>query len=652
MKKVLLLSLSLALGFSAFAQQRVAKADRQVFKADKNKVLVGKETVAPSAAQFAPQTAKSVVMNRYQDELEYTNAMETTYDLQSNSFCSNRMYQLPDGSVGTVATFSHEANLSASDRGTGYNFYKDGEWLDMPEARVEEFRTGWPTIAQWGETGEILLCHGDGHLQCFTREVAGEGEWVNMGPLPDCPEDYPYNEYATWPRVTTSGDNHNIIHVVACLQHTGVGTSDVLYRSEDAVNWEISYGPLEELGYHENYFSADDYAVASNGHTVAILYCGAMDNSVWLAKSTDDGLTWNTRRVWEDPYEAQEDVLYDQPLYRPMNGSVVVDKDGVVHVALNSFRMTYDQDNLDNGTFSYWAGLTVDGIAYWNDTQAGPIESEDGNPHNALCLWMDNPDDTSTVLRSSDTIKWIGFVPRFVGVDWANAKYYYGSDYLQRIWGASGHPALSCDPEGNLACAFTTPFMIQEDDSYPYYKRHIIVSYRNVDEGYWRQDWDDITDPEAIFELSESDNIFTVAVPNTVNPGEFWFGFMSDYEVGLYWGSSDDFTSNQIAATDNGIFAIKVIADEETVSVPESTEAVDVIYGIYPNPATDYVIVKSAMDTEANISIFNLVGQNVKSFSKTLKDGENAISIDLQSGIYFCNIEANGFTKTIKFVVK
>ena len=213
MKKVLLLSLSLALGFSAFAQQRVAKNDIRVAKASMKKSVVGKDfgTVSAQPADFAPQTAKSAVVNRFQN-MDYASTMWTNYDLQSNQFVANRMYELPDGSVGVVATMSHESNLTASDRGTGYNFYKDGAWqfddLDAME-RVEPFKTGWPSIAQWGENGEILLAHGNNHLQCFTREVAGEGEWVDMGPLPDCPADYPYAEYATWPRVITSGDNHN-----------------------------------------------------------------------------------------------------------------------------------------------------------------------------------------------------------------------------------------------------------------------------------------------------------------------------------------------------------------------------------------------------------------------------------------------------------
>ena len=670
MKKVLLLSLSLALGFSAFAQQRVAKTDLQSAKASAKKVVVGKEAAAPSAEAFAPQTAKSVVINRYQ-ELESAATMETFYDLQSNQFVANRMYQLPNGSVAAVATMSHEPNLTASDRGTGYNFYKDGEWFDMPEERVEPFKTGWPSIAQWGETGEILLCHGNGHMQCFTREVAGEGEWVDMGPLPDYPEGYPYNEYPTWPRVITCGDNHNVIIAVAALQHqvssdeTHVHT--VLFRSEDAINWTVSYSPLEEYGYHVDQFSADDYALAAYGHTVAILYSGNLTNSTWMFKSTDDGLTWNTTKVWEHPFEGVEldepNLDYGDTLFIPMNGSIVVDKYGVAHVALNTFEMSHFLDT-EAGYYTYWSGRTVDGILYWNDTQEAPIQDTyheeyvgtsyeehfaNPNPFHAARLWWPVNDGSGYYHMVPDSTKWIGYIPMYEGVSWNNDKYFFsGTEYVSKFYGASGHPALACDPMGNLACAYSSPCMNvepgYEDENY---FRHIYISYRNVDKGYWEL-VDDITDPIDNFEFSGSENIFTMSVPNSINTGEYWFGFQSDPQAGFYWGSSP----SQNEATTNTIYVMKVIADPEMVSVPENNVAQDVVYGIYPNPATDYVVVKSAQDAEATITFINLMGQTVKQFNQSLKLGDNQINIDLQSGIYFCNINANGFSKTVKFVVK
>ena len=562
MKKVLLLSLSLILGFSTFAQQRILKNDVQMATAYYKEAAIGKE-VSIDNVPFVPQSAKSIVVNRY-DNLSDAETMWTTYDLQSNQYVANRMYQLSNGSVNTVATMSHQYNQTASDRGTGYNYYNGSYWQNQPNARVESFKTGWPAIAQWGSSGEILISHGNGGLQCYTRSTAGQGSWTFKSTLPLCPSGYPYqgesDAYPTWARVVTSGNNHNIIHVVAAIQHTissdETDVRTVLFRSEDAVNWTVSYGPLQGYGYHIGAFSADDYALAANGHNVAILYSGSLTNSVWMFKSTNDGLNWNGRRVWQDPYEGQSlnTVIYSDTLYRPMNGAVVIDNNGVVHVALNTFEMIRTSDN-EPGSYTLWFGRAVDGILYWNDTQNTPIQSEDGNPHHAARLWW--PTSDGYIEMHDDPTKWIGFIQMYEGYEWSTDSFYHGgSEYVRLFYGASGHPALSCDPQGNLACAFSAP-CVKRLDSNGYYYRSIYVSYRNAAEGFWHQNEDDITNPDNNFAFYNSENIFTNAVCNTTNSGEFWFSFQSDPEIGLYWGSN----ASQTNASENTIHAVKVTYD-------------------------------------------------------------------------------------------
>lgn len=661
MKKVFLLSLGLVLGFSAFAQNRVMKNDAQKAVANGKIVAVGTE-MTTEASTYAPQAAKSVVISRY-DDLEDAETMYTYYDLQSNQYVANRMYQLPNGNVAVTATMSHEANQSASDRGTGYNFY-NGEWNDMPETRVEPYKTGWPSIARWGANGEILLCHGNGHMQCFTREIAGEGEWQEMGALPDYPEGYPYStEYGTWPRVVTCGENNNIIVAVAALQHSfkpAIDSTDVrtvMYRSEDATNWTISYGPLADLPtpYHIGNFSADDYALAANGNTVALLYSGCLTNSVWMFKSEDCGLTWNPTRVWEHPFEGvgldEPGLDYGDTLFMPMNGSIVIDNNNVVHIALNTFEMAHQADD-DPGYYTYWYGRAVDGILYWNDTQ-DPIHDTEHpeyigtiyeahfahpNQFHAARLWWPIADERGFVHMLPDSTKWIGYIPMYEGYSWDNGMYFMSqTEYVSKFYGASGHPALSCDPAGNLACAFSSPNVTRENGSY---LRSIYVSYRNAGNGYWEQIEDDITEDVM---LMYSECVFTISVPNTVNFGEYWFGYQADDQIGFYWGDK----ASQTSASENFIHVSKVFRGD---AVEEGAQ--DVVYNIYPNPAKDYVVVSSAMDANATITFVNLAGQTVKSFNKALTTGENTIRIDLESGIYFCTVNANGFNKTVKVIVK
>ncbi len=654
MKKVLLLSLGLAVGFSAFAQQRIAKNDKQSFTVDSRKhAAVGSEIVTPSAANFVPQTAKSVVINRY-EAIEDGETMTTTYDLQSNGWISNRMYQLPDGSVAVTATMSHEPNQTASDRGTGYNFYKNGEWGPQPEQRVESMRTGWPSIAQWGATGEILVSHAP--MRCWTREVAGEGEWVYRGELPIHPEGYPYEDDASWPRIATSGDNHNIIHVIGDIQHSlssdQVVHHQVYLRSEDAENWTISYSPLAQDNEETGHYTADNYNITANGHNVAIIYGDDLQGHVVMYKSTDDGATWTRHVIWENPYygfdwATDPNSIFTDTLFGPANLALAIDNNGVTHVAMSTYEYIHSEIG---DTYTTFRGRGVDGIYYWNDTQ-GTIQSTDGNPHHALRLWWPDPENPGYVKMNPDSTKWIGYVPMYENIDYDNDKFYIENDYFYKFRsGQSGMPALSIDPYGNIACAYSAPCTEREGSSNgtPRYYRSIYVSYLNVDNGYWSQVVDELTDKDVNFMYLVSENIYTNAVDNTANVGEFWFSFQSDDQIGLYWGSQ----ATQSSASDNVIHAVKVNPIPEMVSVPENYDAVDAVYGIYPNPATNYVVVKSSQDVDANISIVNLVGQTVMQFNKSLKTGENTFDIDLKSGIYFCTISANGFNKTIKFVVK
>ena len=659
MKKVLLLSLSLVLGFGAFAQRNVIKNDIVPFKANIHKTVVGNDVATSTAAEFVPQSATSVVVNRY-DEMEDAEIIQTTYDLQSNSWCSNRMYQLPNGSVGVVTTMSKLPNQTATDRGTGYNFYNADleEWGDMPEARIEPFKTGWPTICQYKENGEVMISHAPVH--CWIRETAGEGEWVDMGLLPDYPAGYPYpGEDLAWPRVATTGANHEIIHVIADIQHSGDVTEhhQVYYRSEDGGHsWITDFSPLQQDGEEANHYTADAYNIASYGHTVAIIYSDDLQSHLVMYKSTDDGQTWNRTVIWENPYygcdwENDSCSIFTDTMFGPSNVALAIDHNGVCHVAMNTYE--YIHDEIGN-TYTTYRGRAVDGIYYWNDTQEAPIQSPDGNPHHALRLWW--PSGDGYVHMEADSTKWIGFLPMYEDeggnlISYDNDKFYIENDYFYKFRsGQSGMPALSIDPFGNIACAYSSPCTRREDgESTPHYYRSIYVSYYNVDEGYWHQVEDCLTDDDVNFMYMMSENLFTISANNTANPGEFWFGFQSDDAIGLYWGSN----ATQSEATSNLIHACKVLAPTEFVSVPETTEPKDVVYNIYPNPATDnYIVVESAQKADATISIVNLVGQTVMKFNKSLQLGANTINIDLKSGVYFCTINANGFSRTVKFVVK
>ena len=82
------------------------------------------------------------------------------------------------------------------------------------------------------------------------------------------------------------------------------------------------------------------------------------------------------------------------------------------------------------------------------------------------------------------------------------------------------------------------------------------------------------------------------------------------------------------------------------VSVSENKE---LKFNVYPNPASDYLVVEGIGYKKLNFSIFNIVGQSVK--TGKLENNTSKISIpNLNSGIYFIQLKTEDKSETIKFI--
>ena len=649
MKKVLLLSLGLAMGFSAFAQVRVAKENNSR-KATIVRVAEGNDVYTGSVMQNTARSNQSVVVNRYEN-FEEAEVMTTYYDLQSNGQVSNRLYQNAKGDVAVATTWSNEQNSTVSDRGTGYNFAAGGDMSTWgyPEVREEanatgaDLRTGWPTIAPYGANGEILVNHAEG-LNYWIRETAGEGQWDGPYSIPN-PTGLEYPFSMSWPRVTTSGPNNDIIHVVCAAQHQ-VGAEEYVNaqfycRSTDGQNWEVAYSPLEATNEHIGFFSADNYAIASNGDVVAILYTTVFNADVILMKSTDNGQTWERTVVWENPYKGDwatdpNSITPDDACPTPVHGTVAVDPSGVAHVA---FSVAFYKHTEQSTSFSFYYGRTCDGIAYWNDTRDALTN---------LNVWVP-AEEEGYVNHSMDSINFCGWLPFYEGVNDFNTDMQYGGasgqdDYVYTFYGSmSGYPALSCDPQGNLALAYSTIDINRQNNGY--YLRSAAMSYKDADDEHWTVAVETVMDD---FMHTVDEVMFVNGASNVSTPNEFWFTYICDNIPGLAWGSG----ATQPSAEANLCYVYKISSEYIKVGVEEQV-AQDVVYNVFPNPATDMIKVASSMNADATITFTNLAGQTVKVVNKHLTTGENTISInDLTSGVYFCTVEANGFNHTAKVIVK
>jgi hypothetical protein len=687
MKKVLLLSLGLVMGLGAFAQQAVVKSLPAPVKASIEKKALGTDVVE-GTVNFVTRGTQSVVTNEGAAYLE-AETMYTTCDLQSNSFIANRMYQLKDGSVAVSATMSlEEFDESFPDRGTGYNFAKGGmmdSWGDVPGARIEDLRTGWPSIAPYGAEGEILVSHGHENGLCYyIREKAGEGEWDGPHAIPSPTKaeftDLEEDLQLSWPRIATTGENNDVVHILAAGQGD-VNVAHFYVRSTDLENWEVKYAPVQEQGLHlfkigEAYssYAGDDYALSTNGDRIAVVYCSGWSTNVYCYESSDAGLTWESRLVWESPIHGLDWTTDEASLvskcYGPVHAAVAIGQDGVSHVALSVG--LFEHATLEE-SYGIYSGMMTDGIAYWNDTTAYGfviegndtiynttpnqlLSPQDDSLKHALRLWWDDVENPGYIVM--DLTNFCAWMPPHVeeGFGAFDMTYQYtgsvagsgqAGDYATKF-GLSAYPALAVDPAGNLAITWSSPDLNRELYAGLYYMRTIFAKYKPADVPYWFQVNNHGTTlyEDFVHMGDEATNITGVSV--SVNENEFWFSCLSDDTPGFHSGNN----TSQPNISNGIINVFKYTPLGSTEAIGEN-EAIDVVYNIFPNPASEFINISSSMDANATVTFTNIAGQTVKVVNHNLTTGDNTIAInDLTSGVYFCTVTANGYSHTSKVVVK
>ena len=92
----------------------------------------------------------------------------------------------------------------------------------------------------------------------------------------------------------------------------------------------------------------------------------------------------------------------------------------------------------------------------------------------------------------------------------------------------------------------------------------------------------------------------------------------------------------------DGFYIWKFTRDWSKVSVGEPLEKGSPPL-IFPNPASDYIEITNYQLPITNISIYNMLGEEV--FKQNINSNQNKIKIDVSSftqGIYFCKVNLNG----------
>jgi hypothetical protein len=329
----------------------------------------------------APLPSEDLLPNTFFPCAEIDFIGGTFYDLQTNRSIDNRLVSAGGESL-TAWTGSLEYS-PFGDRGSYVQHGSLNNW-SSDYSRVEEVRTGWPSVVSCTDVEHILVSHIVDTVPSQELYLAYRTESYNEWQHGRVPSAIAINKL--WPRAVSAGLDGNTVHVVTHLDGIVEGQNNPLIyaRSIDAgQTWGVSDHFFDELNVDvKKEFAPEAYALHARGDMVALAVFGLVDDSYVLV-STDNGTTWNRTKFFDFPidgYEPDDGLPEDPTVAEDFNGdgiaqeylstdgsgSVHIDHNGVVHVAFGS--MYYmDADTTDGGYSSF---STTNGLHYWNTNMA------------------------------------------------------------------------------------------------------------------------------------------------------------------------------------------------------------------------------------------------------------------------------------------
>ena len=642
MKKLFTLALALLIASVGFSQvQKVTRNDN----VKKNVATMQQAPRMEAANEFA-ESHPTMTSNRENGELDYS-----YYDWQTNASIINRTIVWPDGKVNFAYTYASDENYT--DRGTCIGTYDSNtdEWIECG-GRVESVKTGFGSIARYGEKSIIVAAHTATQCGVFLIE---DKDNITPNSVPALSWLDPTVD-PCWPVVMTSGPDRTIVHVLA----TGYADNVMYYfRSKDGgETWDKQNEVIPFLG--------SDYCYPSGSNTCHWLEttddnCLAfIINDAWsdgrVVYSYDDGETWQSRVYYKHP-GTNSDMTDQLVLYpRWVSGQWGPD---------HKLRIAYEFNGTtgEPGSGSYYPSLG--GVCYWSETMPyhGETAPEFGSdPNNPKPAVPGQPFilDTAYIYEDVYASLWYwsnanhDMFPECIGYlntltddgdweDWATAtEWNFTINDSESLHGAynCGHtamPTLCIAPNTNgngMVIVWSSMDENNMDDTTGEYYYKLFGAYSN-DGG---NTWSNPVHISVDFMFAYSEFVYTqAAIVNDM----IVIASQADGGTGTFVQGDD------IEGGDNYYqgFAYRLTDLFPGYDDVEETVSHNVQMSIYPNPAVDQLNVN--LSQNADIVIYNIMGQNVMNVEGHV--GANSINISsLTSGIYF----VNAGSEVQKFIVK
>ena len=537
----------------------------------------------------------------------------TWYDMQSNGAIDSRLTVYPDGTMGGVWT---RGTTNSNDRGTGYNYYDGTSWGPEPASRIENDRTGWPSYAPLGPSGEIVIAHLNDGLKISQRATKGQGTWnqsVLMGPAGATD--------ISWPRIMTNGANHNNIHMLAntYVAYQGLDLAILYYRSLDGgATWDKNGIVLPQMTSTDyDGFNGDEMAWGTpHGDTIYFIVSGPWIDT-FIMKSNDNGETWNKIPILSNANKKLASGVTEVPSFTNSDGACAVemDKSGVLHAAfgIGGGYMT--------GSTKY-IYINQNGLVYWNSTMPMVKDSLDLDVLEAdgqlLGAVYNGPNPGDTIIDAPSYRVGLSSFPQ-ISVDNYNNLYFMWSAV------APGNPS----PD-------------------PYNYRHI----------YGRAKFHDKADMTEIVDFNGGIMyLFNEYVYPSLGKRILNDKLEVMYQTAPEPGSN--LVNTAIASHECNMEHRQIPGSSFwPTGLNDKNEQRNFVGQNYPNPANGVISFNAFLATTSivTIEVMNVMGQTVMTIDKgSLPAGGQKFRMDvsqLDSGIYFYTVKINKESYTKKMIVK
>ncbi|MCK9401657.1 MAG: T9SS type A sorting domain-containing protein [Bacteroidales bacterium] len=437
----------------------------------------------------------------------------------------------------------------------------------------------------------------------------------------------------SWPRMITTGDDHNTIHLLANTNaaYQGQAFGIVYSRSLDGgTSWDLQNEVVDGTGaeYYTE-ITADQYVWANPvGDNIAFLVASAW-HDLFMMKSTDNGDSWEKTVIWEHPYPFFDwNITVTDTLFCVDNSaSIALDNNGKAHVVFGISRVIHAVVGTGYSYYPY-----VDGIGYWNEDM--PTFSDDlsalappqyGYP-------------TSEMIEDVNYIGWTQDVDGDGEITFINTSTGFPMSY--RELGVSTMPSITIGPDNWIAVVFSSTTETYDNSEWNFKKLWMRIKPSGMNWGPFIHLTQDLS---HFFDES----IYPVAYPTFDN--DIHILYNNDGMPGTALGENHVYIENMTTY-------MKV---EQFVGVEEnqplSAESESLI--ISPNPSKGMVNASYSINRASHVTMMvsEISGRAV--INKTLgwkNAGDYMYSFDLENfcpGIYFISLKTSHQTITKKLII-